>query len=279
MKLRGLFLFLLLPAVSSSVVNAAGFTEPPITFYGKVAQTSNGYDLLLTSGQLAWTIQPNGGTPFVITTALSPIGIGLSYRLLIPVEKVPAGFSLSAATIPTSSSSLNYDRTTAKLNGTPLTISSPALPGGATLTYAENQRGKIERVDLQLNAAFLDTDMDGLPDWWETQFGFDPTDPGDGAADDDGDGSTNAQEYGAGTNPHDPNDSLRIIVIVKPTGVQITWTSVPGRRYQVYFVDGLDATFNLLSDVITADAGQMTKDYLDTTTVGAQRFYKVVVVP
>ena len=43
----------------------------------------------------------------------------------------------------------------------------------------------------------LDADNDGLDDGWETLFGaFEP------AADPDGDGRTNAQEYAAGTHPN-----------------------------------------------------------------------------
>lgn len=46
----------------------------------------------------------------------------------------------------------------------------------------------------------LDTDGDGMPDWWETKYFGGPTaaDPDD---DPDGDGRTNLEEYLAGTNP------------------------------------------------------------------------------
>jgi hypothetical protein len=59
------------------------------------------------------------------------------------------------------------------------------------------------------SAAFVskiptDTDGDGLPDWWERQFGLDPYSAvGDNGAsgDPDHDGKTNLQEYLAGTDP------------------------------------------------------------------------------
>ena len=44
--------------------------------------------------------------------------------------------------------------------------------------------------------------MDGMPDGWEALHGFDPKDGSDGAADPDGDGSSNAAEFAAGTDPH-----------------------------------------------------------------------------
>lgn len=49
----------------------------------------------------------------------------------------------------------------------------------------------------------VDTDGDGLPDWWEIRFGTDPNVP-DADADPDGDGLTNAQEFALGRNPRKP---------------------------------------------------------------------------
>ena len=46
-----------------------------------------------------------------------------------------------------------------------------------------------------------DSDGDGMVDWWEANFGLDPSDPSDAALDPDGDGLPNLAEYGLGTNP------------------------------------------------------------------------------
>ncbi len=50
------------------------------------------------------------------------------------------------------------------------------------------------------SAAVGDTDNDGLPDGWETDFGTDPN-ADDAGADPDGDGFTNAQEFANNTHP------------------------------------------------------------------------------
>jgi hypothetical protein len=48
---------------------------------------------------------------------------------------------------------------------------------------------------------FDDTDSDGMPDAWEAQYGLDPYDPRDASQDLDSDGTSNLEEYTAGTNP------------------------------------------------------------------------------
>lgn len=177
----------------------AGFTEPPIVFYGKVTNTFDGQSLEVTAGQLTFTIQPASGAPIAVSTRLRPITGGYSYRLEIPVEKVPAGFTVSASTVATTSTS--YTRDPITLDGAPVTIVLPALPAGRTFAFGENQRGKIERVDLVFATAFLDSDEDGLPDWWEDRYGFDKFDAGDATRDDDTDTANNRIEYAELTNP------------------------------------------------------------------------------
>ena len=50
-----------------------------------------------------------------------------------------------------------------------------------------------------------DADGDGIEDWWEDEFDFDPEDPADAALDPDSDGLTNLQEFLVGTNPRLPD--------------------------------------------------------------------------
>jgi len=53
----------------------------------------------------------------------------------------------------------------------------------------------------QVYRVSLDADEDGIPDYWETQFGLNPNDASDAALDSDGDGTANLQEFRAGTHP------------------------------------------------------------------------------
>ncbi len=47
----------------------------------------------------------------------------------------------------------------------------------------------------------IDTDHDGMPDWWENLYGFDPNDPADANGDLVADGVTNLVKYKTGRNP------------------------------------------------------------------------------
>lgn len=56
-------------------------------------------------------------------------------------------------------------------------------------------------IDLQLD--YLDSDEDGMPDYWEDLYGLDPEDNSDSIGDPDNDGLTNYNEYQYDTDPTD----------------------------------------------------------------------------
>jgi hypothetical protein len=62
--------------------------------------------------------------------------------------------------------------------------------------------GAYEFGDLDMNQ---DSDSDGMPDWWENRYGFNPNDASDANEDLDGDDLTNLGEYLAETDPTNPD--------------------------------------------------------------------------
>lgn len=179
----------------------AGFTEPPLVFYGSVTQSADGYTRPVTAGTLVWTITPASGAAFQLRTSLTPLDGGLSYRLEIPIAKVPAGFSLEPATLTASSTTLTHQRGGLQLDGQPVSIVSPVGPNAGVFTFAETQRGKAERVDLAVVGPFLDSDGDGLPDWWEDLYGLNKYDPSDAGQLDAFGMRTFLQDYQRQVNP------------------------------------------------------------------------------
>ncbi len=99
-------------------------------------------------------------------------------------------------------------------------------------------------------------------------------------ADADGDGISNAAEDLAGTNPLDATSAFHVQSVVRsPSGnsVQITWSSVAGKKYQVTFSpDLVTGTFAPVSSTITATASTTSYSVQPSTTKG---FYRVELVP
>jgi hypothetical protein len=125
----------------------------------------------------------------------------------------------------------------------------------------------------------LDSDSDGMPDWWEIAHGLNPNDPSDAAQDKDGDGVTNLAEYRAGTDPSDPISYLRVdlLNLGVTNGVQIVWGSASNRLYTLQRAGDViagGATFTNLAEHILSTPPQNV--FLDpTATNGARLFYRL----
>lgn len=58
---------------------------------------------------------------------------------------------------------------------------------------------------------YLDSDLDGMPDWWELKYGLDPNDPSDANGDLNGDGYTNIEKFINGIDPETKVDWTNLI--------------------------------------------------------------------
>lgn len=87
-----------------------------------------------------------------------------------------------------------------------------------------------------------DNDADSLPNAYELSMGLDPNSPKDAQLDSDNDGSSNLDEFIAGTDPRNGSDFLGITNFVDaPATVTITWPSVTQRNYEVFWSTDLSS--------------------------------------
>lgn len=117
---------------------------------------------------------------------------------------------------------------------------------------------------------------DGIPlDWRIRYFGPDVAQnlDAEGTADPDGDGSSNLQEYRAGTSPVDPLEGFATGVRLIPA---IQWNSVVGVTYRILRKDRLSDREWI--EVRRVQATGKQSEIIDETVDGLPRFYRVEAV-
>jgi hypothetical protein len=139
------------------------------------------------------------------------------------------------------------------LPGSPAIDAAVTLPGSPAFDQRGMPRPLGSAPDLgaietfPIGTTFVDTDGDGMDDRLEAIFGF-TIGIADGDLDADGDGSSNADELGNRSNPHDASDLLRVLglqTLVPGTGetgptMRVSWASFPGLNYTIELSEDLD---------------------------------------
>jgi hypothetical protein len=131
----------------------------------------------------------------------------------------------------------------------------------------------------------VDTDGDGIPDWWTRAYFNHPTGQGaDGSLagnDPDGDGFTNLQEFLAGTDPTDPNSAFRITNIsVVGNDIAVTWTARANKTNQLQSssIVGSNATWLSVGPLTIGTGSSATQTDIGAAT-NSPSFYRVRLVP
>ena len=236
-----------------------------------------------------FTIRKENYAP-VATNKTVTIAADASTNLVVTgsdVNRNPITFATNS--LPTNGLLSNFNATNGTFTYTPVHGST----NKDTLSFVAND-GQTNSAPglLTINITPpLDTNTNGIPDAWETQYGIT-----DAAADDDTDGATNLQEYRAGTNPTNALSWLHFTQIATAgAGYQVVWSSVGGTRYRIQFSDGdANGSFNGVfisvpravtdemdpNSIGTAGTMSFTDDF--TLTGGAPasgaRYYRVQVV-
>lgn len=122
------------------------------------------------------------------------------------------------------------------------------------------------------NATYSAGTHGGIPrDWVIFFFGDDSELWPSAAADSDGDGASNRQEFLAGTDPTDANSVLKQRMVQTPQGPYLNWNTQPGLIYQV------QRTTNM-SNWQNVGGPRFAAGYLDSLYVGGSNagFYQIV---
>lgn len=148
--------------------------------------------------------------------------------------------------------------------------------------YPLNELAMVESVDdLDVTLTETKTD-DGLPTWWVLKYFGAAGGTGGGsifsaAADPDGDGLNNWQEYLAGTDPNGADSVFKAEVDSKPSGAGIVlkWKSAyPGQKFGVWRCADLTSGFQLIKGNIGATPPENSFED-DTATGNGPYFYKI----
>lgn len=122
----------------------------------------------------------------------------------------------------------------------------------------------------------LDTDGDGLPDWWEDTHALNRNSSADAALDSDDDGVNNLAEFRAGTNPKNIASLPRLDHLNRAPGLaQISFRAQAGITYEVQYRDAIGTgLWQKLADVPAVYYARDTF-VTDPLAPDGQRFYQL----
>ncbi len=140
--------------------------------------------------------------------------------------------------------------------------------------FTENYSAMIhDYIDWTTNGIpDYDTDMDGLPDWWETLYGGNATSMV-ASVDLDNDDFTNYEEWLADTVPTNGTSFLEILNESTPTN--LVFSSSTNRKYQVEYRTDLVNTNEIWGIEEAWFDGASPQTGQSVSTVSSNRFYRV----
>jgi hypothetical protein len=123
-------------------------------------------------------------------------------------------------------------------------------------------------------AGVADSDVDGIPDSWETANGFNPANSADRDLDADGDGLSNYQEYLAGTNPTNALSQLSATITDTGVNAAISFSALSNKTYTLQYSETPGGIWSSLGDVFSRASNRV--EVISDPVNNTNRFYRVV---
>jgi hypothetical protein len=150
----------------------------------------------------------------------------------------------------------------------------PTVAGTTNVDLSASNAGGSGMAPLSI-VVKADSDGDGMPDDYESANGLNVLNGADAAGDRDGDGMSNLLEYLAGTLPNNAASIFKITShSMTQDGYQLSWNSVPSRRYRVWRASAASGAWTpLTSPLVAGSAG--TTSYIDSAPLPIQGLYRI----
>ena len=251
---------------SDKVSNAMASGAVAAVIYNNVSGNFNG--TLGSAGSWIPAITLSQADGLALKAALPSVGTVAAFVDPANIYELLDGTSMATphVTAAVAFAAMNFPTETVAQRIQRVLLNVDAVPG---LTGKVRTGG---RLNLQRT---VDTDNNGLPDWWEQiYFGhLTGTNPN---ADADGDGFSNLQEFIADTNPTNATSRLRILSAhPAPNAVSLTWSGGTQARQHLQRASSLRGTITWANVLTNEPPTPVTNSFLDAVGANQTGFYRI----
>ena len=284
---------------NGSTITIFGVNATSVTFIN--SNTITAVTGANSPGTYSVVLKTSGKPPTTLTngfTYASPLVFGGPNSLTPAIEGATLSWAAASGAVPLTYSVYEATNSGGEINAllttNALAVFLPLYPGSnSPITYFFKVKAidscsgvDTNHVELSVQPLLDPTKSqlgDGILNSWKQQYGLSPFDPSVAAADSDGDGLSNLQEFLLGTNPLDSASPFRVAgITLQGPDVLITWQSVGGMTNAVESTPNPGGSYsNISGNIIIAGTGLAMTNYLHAgaTTNAPANYYRVRLVP